>query len=314
VADSTKSNLYVLCPGQGAQIVGMGKELCAASPEAKAVFDQANALAGYDLSSICFNGPDTRLNDTDVSQPALYVTGVASFRAAVAAGAFDAAAVTAYAGLSLGEYTALHLAGSFSFEEGLRLVSLRGKLMQEAAVANPSGMVAIIGGDEAAVRKLCAETAGDQVLVPANFNCPGQIVVSGGKEACARIVAMASKTGVGAKALTVAGAFHSPYMQSAADGMREALAAANLQPPRTPVYSNVTAEVHTDVDSIARLLVDQITHPVRWEQTMTALVAGGEARYIELAPGRTLAGLAKRIHRRLVVEENAGIKPAQVFG
>jgi [acyl-carrier-protein] S-malonyltransferase len=310
VADPLKTNFYVLCPGQGAQVVGMGKELYAASAEARAVFDQANELAGYDLSSICFNGPDTRLNETDVSQPALYVVGVASFRAAVAAGVFDSAAVTAYGGLSLGEYTALHLAGAFSFEEGLRLVSLRGKWMQEAAVANPSGMVAIIGGDETAVRKLCDAAAGDQFLVPANFNCPGQIVVSGGKEACQRIVAQASKAGVGAKALAVAGAFHSPYMQSAADRMREALAASQIQPPRTPVYSNVTAQVHTDVDSIKRLLVDQITHPVRWEQTMTALVAGGEARYIELAPGRTLAGLAKRINRRLVVEENAGIKPA----
>ena len=305
------SKTYILCPGQGAQIVGMGKGLCAASFEAKGVFDRANEVIGFDLSSICFGGPDTRLNQTDVSQPALYVTGVASFRAAVAAGAFDAAAIAAYAGLSLGEYTALHLAGAFSFEDGLRLVALRGKLMQEAAVASPSGMVAIIGGDEAAVRKICDEAAGGEVLVPANFNAPGQIVVSGTKAACERVVIAAGAARLAAKQLVVAGAFHSPLMQPAADRMKEALAGANIRQPSVPVYSNVTAQLHTDPESIKRLLVEQIVNPVRWEQTMTALASCGEARYIELAPGRTLAGLLKRINRRAVVEENAAWKVSQ---
>jgi [acyl-carrier-protein] S-malonyltransferase len=300
--------LYILCPGQGAQVVGMGKELYAASPEARAVFDQANALIGFDLSSVCFGGPDTKLNQTDVCQPALYVTGIASFKAAVAKGAFDAAAVTAYAGLSLGEYTALHLAGAFSFEDGLRLVSLRGKLMQEAATASPSGMVAIIGGDEAAVRKLCVEVAGGEVLVPANFNSPGQIVVSGAKAACERVLAGASQAKLAAKALVVAGAFHSPLMQPAADKMKEALANAAVKSPNVPVYSNVTAQPHTDAESIKRLLVEQIVQPVRWEQTMTTLVGGSEARCIELAPGRTLAGLLKRVNRKVVVEENGAFK------
>jgi len=320
--------LNILCPGQGAQIVGMGKDFYESSPVAKAIFDQANDIVGFDLTALCLNGPTERLNQTDVSQPALYVAGVASFRAAVEAGAFDAAAVTAYAGLSLGEYTALHLAGAFSFEDGLRLVSRRGKFMQEAAVATPSGMVAIIGGDEAAVRKLCKLAAGGQVLVPANFNAPGQIVISGDLAACERAVAASREVGVAAKPLPVAGAFHSPLMQSAADRMADELARTNITIPAKPVYSNVTAQLHTDVASIKRLLVDQIVNPVRWEQTMIALnaasispspgtpgegrgegSAGDVARYIELAPGKTLAGLAKRINRKLVVEENAGWKP-----
>jgi [acyl-carrier-protein] S-malonyltransferase len=238
----------------------------------------------------------------------LYVTGIASFKAAVAKGAFDAAAVTAYAGLSLGEYTALHLAGAFSFEDGLRLVSLRGKLMQEAATASPSGMVAIIGGDEAAVRKLCDEAASGEVLVPANFNSPGQIVVSGAKAACERVLTAASQAKLAAKALVVAGAFHSPLMQPAADKMKEALANAAVKSPNVPVYSNVTAQPHTDAESIKRLLVEQIVQPVRWEQTMTTLVGGSEARCIELAPGRTLAGLLKRVNRKVVVEENGAFK------
>src|SRR5580704_4003540 len=160
------SNLYILCPGQGAQAVGMGKPLSESSA-AKAVFETANRVLGFDLMSICFAGPEERLNQTDISQPAIYVVSVASFRDAVERGMFDAAAVTAYAGLSLGEYTALHLAGVFGFEEGLRLVQARGKYMQEAAVASPSGMVALIGADEPTARQLCEQSAGGEVLVPA---------------------------------------------------------------------------------------------------------------------------------------------------
>src|SRR5437764_11455533 len=177
------SSTYILCPGQGAQVVGMGKDYFESSPAARDVFETANRVLGWDLAAVCFNGPEDRLNQTDVSQPAIYVTSVASFRAARDAGVIDPAAVTAYAGLSLGEYTALHLAGVFSFEDGLRLVAARGRYMQEAAVASPSGMVAIMGADETAVRDLCAKAAGNEVLVPANFNAPGQIVVSGSKDA-----------------------------------------------------------------------------------------------------------------------------------
>ena len=293
---------FILCPGQGAQLVGMGKQLVNASPAARDLFDAARTILGWDLATVCFEGPADRLNQTDVSQPAIYVTSVASQLAAIEAGQFDAASVTAYAGLSLGEYTALHLAGVFSFEAGLRLVAARGKLMQEAAVATPSGMVALIGADEAAARAVCAKAAQGEVLVPANFNAPGQIVVSGTASACQRIVKEAEAAGLRATPLKVAGAFHSPLMQSAADRMRPELAAVAFAPPRVTVYSNVTAKPHTDVAAIKDLLVAQIVQPVRWEQTMATLAATPDARFIELSPGRTLAGLAKRINRRLPIE------------
>jgi [acyl-carrier-protein] S-malonyltransferase len=295
-------NLYILCPGQGAQAIGMGKAAFDGSAAAKTVFETANRVLGFDLSAICFGGPEDRLNQTDVSQPAIYTASIASFQQAVEAGSFDAASVTAFAGLSLGEYTALHLAGVFGFEDGLKLVAARGKFMQEAATASPSGMVAIIGADEAAVRDLCAKAAQGEVLVPANFNAPGQIVVSGSIAACQRALAAAESGGFKATALKVAGAFHSPLMQPAADRMRIELEKVSFSAPRKPVYSNVTAQPHGDVESIKKRLVEQIVSPVRWDQTMQTLVAGPEARWIELSPGRTLAGLAKRINRRLPVE------------
>jgi [acyl-carrier-protein] S-malonyltransferase len=296
------SSTFILCPGQGAQVVGMGKVLAEMSDLARGLFSQADDILGFKLSEICFNGPEDRLNQTDVSQPALYVTGVASFRDAVEKGTIDPAAVTAYAGLSLGEYTALHLASVFSFEDGLRLVAARGRYMQEAAVSVPSGMVAIMGADEATINAICDEARGDGVLVPANYNAPGQIVISGSLDACDRGLKAAEARGLKAVALKVAGAFHSPIMQSGADKMKAELEKANFNAPARPVYSNVTAEPHSDIASIKKLLVDQIVSPVRWEQTMGKLVANADARFVELAPGRTLAGLAKRINRRLPVE------------
>jgi [acyl-carrier-protein] S-malonyltransferase len=296
------ANTYILCPGQGAQIVGMGKSLCEASQTARNLFDSANRVLGFDLAAICFSGPESRLNQTGISQPAIFVTSVASFADAIERGKFDAGAVTAYAGLSLGEYTALHLAGVFGFEEGLRLVQRRGQSMQEAATATPSGMVALIGADEAAVQRLCEKAAQGEVLVPANFNAPGQIVVSGTTGACQRVLAAAEAEGFRGTALKVAGAFHSPLMQSAAERMKLELAKVSFSRTNKAVYANVTAAPHGDAESIKRLLVDQIVSPVRWAQTMQTLIGGGEGRFIELLPGRTLAGLAKRINRRLAVE------------
>lgn len=293
---------YILCPGQGAQAVGMGKDYFDQSPVAKQTFEAANAVLGYDLSAIAFGGPEEKLNGTDTAQPAIYATSIACFRAAVAAGKIDPAAVSAYAGLSLGEYTALHLAGCFSFEDGLRLVASRGRYMQDAAVASPSGMVAIMGADEPAVTKLCDEAAQGEVLVPANFNAPGQIVISGATGACERVLKSAEAAGFKAVALKVAGAFHSPLMQPAADKMRVELDKVAFSAPKVTVYSNVTAKAHTDVASIKALLVDQIVKSVRWADTMLTLTVTAEARFVELAPGRTLAGLAKRINRRLPVE------------
>ena len=243
----------------------MGKDFYQKSPAAKEVFDAANRVLGFDLAKLAFEGPDERLNQTDISQPAIYVTSTAAYRAAVAAGVIGEGGDQQYAGLSLGEYTALHLAGVFGFEDGLKLVASRGKYMQEAAVATPSSMVAIMGADEAAVTTLCAEAAQGEVMVPANLNAPGQIVVSGSKSACERVQSAASAAGYKAVPLTVAGAFHSPIMQSGADKMKAELEKVAFNPPRATVYSNVTASPHTDPASIKQLLVDQIVRPVRWQ-------------------------------------------------
>lgn len=296
---------YILCPGQGAQAVGMGKDFFDASPVARGVFENANKVLGFDLATICFTGPEERLNQTDIAQPAIYVTSVACFTAAKEAGLVHPEQITAFAGLSLGEYTALHLAGVFSFEDGLKLVAARGKYMQEAAVATPSGMVSIMGADEAAVTKLCQENSQGEVLIPANFNSPGQIVVSGAIKACERIAAAAEAAGFKSIPLKVAGAFHSPLMQSGADRMAAELDKVSFNSPRAVVYANVTAQPHADGASIKRLLVDQIVKPVRWEQTMQTLVGQGDARWIELAPGRVLTGLLKKINRRLPIESFA---------
>lgn len=280
----------------------MGKALFDNSPAARQTFEQANSIVAFDLASICFNGPADRLNQTDISQPAIYVTSIACYRAQVEAGKIDPNGDYTFAGLSLGEYTALHLAGAFSFEDGLKLVAARGRLMQDAATATPSSMVAIIGADEAAVNDLCAKSADGEVLVPANFNAPGQIVVSGSKGACERFAEQASTAGFRAVPLAVAGAFHSPIMQPAADAMKAELDRAAIVKPTRPVYSNVTAELHTDVESIKRLLVDQIVKPVRWEQTMAKVANLPDAKFIELAPGKVLTGLLRKQNRRANIE------------
>ncbi len=302
----------ILCPGQGAQVVGMGKDFYVASPVARQVFETANKVLGFDLAALCFTGPEERLNQTDISQPAIYTTSIASYRAGVDAGLIDPSNITGFAGLSLGEYTALHLGGAFEFEEGLKLVAARGRYMQEAAVASPSGMIALIGADEDTARKLCHDVTsnnGGSVLVPANFNAPGQIVVSGSREACEKALIVAEEMGLRATALKVAGAFHSPLMQPAADRMLAELEKVSIRTPSQQVYSNVTAQPHGTAQSIRSLLVDQIVSPVKWEQTMTPLMGGTEpARFVELAPGRTLAGLAKRINRKVPIESLATIE------
>jgi len=283
----------------------MGKDLHESSPAAKEVFSHADKVLGFSLTELSFNGPEDRLNQTDISQPAIFATSVASFHAARAAGVIDPAAIAGFAGLSLGEYTALHLAGVFGFEDGLKLVAARGRYMQEAAVASPSGMVAILGADEPQVAQLCQQAAGGEVLVPANLNAPGQIVVSGSKGACERVLKAAEAAGLKATALKVAGAFHSPLMQPAADWMAAELERVEFRLPAVPVYSNVTAQPHSDAASIKRLLVEQIVSPVQWERTMKTLLPIEGATFVELAPGRTLAGLAKRINRRLPIESVA---------
>lgn len=294
----------ILCPGQGAQVVGMAKDFFEASEVARSVFEKANQIVGFDLSEICFGGPEDRLNQTDISQPAIYVTSIAAYEAARSRGIIDDADVSVLAGLSLGEYTALHLGGAVSFEDGLRLVAARGRYMQEAAMATPSGMVAVLGADESAVAGLCEKAAQGEVLVAANFNAPGQIVVSGAIGACKRIIDIAAAAGFKAVELKVAGAFHSPLMQPAADRMKNELDRVRIARPKRTVYANVTAQPHGEPSEIKRLLVEQIVRPVKWEQTMQSLI-NQPMRFIELAPGRTLTGLAKKINRRAPIESLA---------
>ncbi len=298
----------ILCPGQGAQHVGMGKAWGEANDAAKAVFAMADKVLGVALSDACFTGPDEKINRTDYAQAGIFTTSIATLEAAKAAGVLTSQIVAA-AGLSLGEYTALHLAGCLSFEDTLKLVWQRGTFMQEAAEASDGGMVAIIGADEAQTNELCDKAREDDVLVPANFNCPGQVVISGSKVACDRALKIGDEMGFRVTALTVAGAFHSPLMQPAADRMAEALEQVTWLEPAMPVLSNVTGEAHShDIAIIKKLLVDQITHPVRWEADVRWLLANAvsdEIQLIELGPGKVLSGLMRRIERKTKVQNIA---------
>ncbi len=323
------SPLVILCPGQGAQAIAMGKAWHDASPESRAIFDAADRILGSrlggPLSMLCFQGPDTLLNRTDVSQPAIFVTSAACWAGLCARwglGPAEAPLLTT-AGLSLGEYTALYVAGAVSFEDALELVTLRGRAMQDAAEATPSGMVALIGADEPQARDVCAAALADypgDVLVPANFNAPGQIVISGSKAACERAAKAAGEKGLRATPLPVAGAFHSPIMAPAAERLAAALASTSIRDPRCEVLSNVTARPHaggnpgattpisgtmggaTLADSIRRRLVEQLTSPVRWAEScqwmISSTLAGNPtAQLHELAPGKSLAGLMRRIDK-----------------
>ena len=299
------AKLVVLCPGQGAQKAGMGKAWFDHSLAAKAIFEEADSILGdslgLPLSEICFNDPNGEINKTNISQPAIYTCSVASWHGLLEQGLEGDMIATA--GLSLGEYTALHLAGVFSFADGLRLVAKRGELMQAAAETQISTMVAVMGDDDAALA-VCEAARGDDILVPANFNAPGQTVLSGSVAACERVAMLAEEKGVRAIPLSVAGAFHSPFMTSAADGMRSALAEATLHEPKIDVWSNVTAEVHTS-DSLAELLTQQITGSVRWAQSCSAMTSMYDGcSWHELAPSGVLRGLMRRITRDVKVEAN----------
>lgn len=303
--------IVALCPGQGAQRVGMGRAWFEAEPAAAKVFvaadDILHEFLGRGIADVCFNGPEDVINRTDFAQPALFVGAIASLEGWKARSGGSLPPMAAAAGLSLGEYTALHAAGSIGFADALRLVALRGRAMQDAAEASHGGMVALIGADEAQAQAICAEAApaGDtDVLVPANLNAPGQIVVSGSTGACERAVTIAEKMGLRASRLSVAGAFHSPLMKPAADRLGQALAKVEIRPPSCPVVSNVTARPHETPDSIRARLVEQLTAPVRWDESCKWLAANVKGEMHELAPGKVLAGLMRRIDRAVKVESH----------
>lgn len=282
----------------------MGKQLAETLPAARALFDQANQILGYDLAKICFEGPEDQLNSTVHSQPALFVTSLAGVEFLKANQPDVVASASAAAGLSLGEYTALVFAGVMSFEDGLRVVQQRGRAMQDAADAVPSGMVSILGMEVPKIQELCNQARGEgEVLQIANYLCPGNIVVSGHKAACEKIAELATAAGaMKTIPLAVAGAFHTPIMQPAVEKLAAALAGVQLQSPRIPVVSNVDAAVHSDPEELRSLLVKQVVSPVRWEDSQRYLLNQGYAPHWEIGPGRVLRGLLKRIERKAAAE------------
>lgn len=284
------SKTALLFAGQGAQVVGMGKSLAETYPSARAWFDRANTTLGYDLTSICFNGPDAELTKTENAQPGIFLVSWVAFellKERVPGMTFEAAA-----GLSLGEFTALTAAEAMTFEEGLRVVRQRGRFMQEACDVTKGGMAAIIGLDEAPTREVCAEAG----VVLANLNCPGQLVISGESDKIGKAVELAKAKGAKrAIPLPVAGAYHSPLMASAQPKLEAELAKVKWSPTKVPVISNVSALPYGRPNSVPIGLVEQVTSSVRWEESMRCLLTQGFTRFIELGPGTALTGFMKRI-------------------
>ncbi|MHC4470213.1 MAG: ACP S-malonyltransferase [Planctomycetota bacterium] len=290
-------------PGQGAQKPGMGKDLCETFPEAKRVFDRADEVLDFPIGETCVNADADVVNRTDVCQPGIFLVSAATMevlreREGVAPEDFGVAA-----GLSLGEYTALWFAGALTLEDGLALTRLRGQLMQEASDAEPSGMTSIMGLDPEKVEEACAEVRGQGGIVcVANLNSPGQVVISGATDAVAEAAEIAS--GLGARRaipLPVAGAFHSPLMAPASEGLAKRLAETEIRPPRIPVVANVTAAPMTEPAQIRENLVRQLVNPVLWERSMRRLLEEGHGPFVEPGPGTVLAGLMKKIDRSVEV-------------
>jgi [acyl-carrier-protein] S-malonyltransferase len=293
------SKIAFLFPGQGAQSVGMGKQLYESLPAARKLFDEAANLLGFDLPGICFGGSADRLNSTVISQPAIFVTSLAALESMRATEPDLEKSCVATAGLSLGEFTALVFAGAMSFPDGLRVVKRRGEAMQAASDAIPSGMMSILGLDQVVVEDLCALARNSGTMQVANLLCPGNIVVSGQLAACAEMERIVQDKGGRSIRLPVAGAFHTDLMKPADQSLAAALADVSIQPPQVPVWSNVDARPHTDPAEIRGLLVRQVLQPVLWEQTMRNILAEGTDQFVEIGPGRVLAGLLKRVQRKV---------------
>ncbi len=294
------SKIAFLFPGQGAQFIGMGRQAAESLPAARQLYDRAGGILGYDLAKLCFEGPAEELDSTSGSQPALFVTSLAAIELLRKNSPDAVLACEATAGLSLGEYTALVFAGAMEFDDGLRLVALRGEAMQEASDATPSGMVSILGLERSQVEQLCEKARGGEVLQIANILCPGNIVISGTNSACERAAELAGPAGaIKAVPLAVAGAFHTAIMNSAVEKLKAALAETRITRPTIPVISNVDAQAHFEPDEIRDLLVKQVVSQVRWEESMRRLLDEGYDQFYEVGPGRVLRGLLKRIERRV---------------
>lgn len=285
-------------PGQGSQFVGMGKDLYESNATAKQLFDKADEILGFKITDIMFSGTDDELKQTKVTQPAVFLHSVIS---ALCMESGEEPSMVA--GHSLGEFSALVYAGALSFEDGLRLVAARANAMQKACEANPGTMAAIIALPDDKVEEICAEVSKEgKVVVPANFNCPGQLVISGEvdaiNEACERMKAAGAKR---ALPLKVGGAFHSPLMQPAKEELQEAIEGTNFSTPKCPVYQNVDAKPHTNPAEIKANLIAQLTSSVRWTESVKNMIADGADDFTECGPGKALQGMIARIDRNVAV-------------
>lgn len=286
-------------PGQGSQTPGMGKELYEGSAEARAMFDQANEVLGFDIVKIMFEGTAEDLTQTSVTQPAVYIHSVALAKALNLP-------CDMVAGHSLGEFSALAAAGVLSFADGLKLVSIRANAMQKACDATPSTMAAIIGLENDVVEQICADQS--ETVVAANYNSSGQLVISGSIAGVDAAVEAAKAAGAKiAKRIPVNGAFHSPFMQPAAEELEAGIRASGFADPAVPIYQNVTAQAETDPVRIQENLVAQLTAPVKWTQSVEAMIADGAEKFVELGPGKVLQGLIKRINRKMDISGHDSI-------
>jgi [acyl-carrier-protein] S-malonyltransferase len=285
-------------PGQGSQFPGMGKEYYENSAFSKKLFEQANEILGFRLSDVMFNGSDEELKQTRVTQPAIFLHSLIAYKS------LDGIHPQMVAGHSLGEFTALVANGTLSFDDGLRLVSLRAEAMQKACEVKPSTMAAVLALDDQKVEEICAEVSAEtgEVVVAANYNCPGQLVISGSIEgvqvACERLKAAGAKR---AMLLPVGGAFHSPLMLPAKEELATAIESVKFHTPTCPIYQNIVAKAVTDPESIKQNLVDQLTGPVRWTQLVQAMIADGATRFTEVGPGKVLQGLVLKIDKTMDV-------------
>ncbi len=293
------STTAYIFPGQGSQYVGMGKDLSDKNTIANELFEKADNILGFSLSSICFDGPEQDLKQTKNTQPAIFLHSVIISKLI---GRHDVAMV---AGHSLGEYSALVYAGALSFEDGLKIVRLRGELMQRAGELQPGTMAAVVGLEASILEAICTEASAEGIVQCANFNSPGQIVISGSVAGVKKGMELAKARGAKlVKELVVSGAFHSPLMEYAVEGLSSALDAVEIKDAQIPVYANVTAQPVTKADEIRQLLKDQLTKPVRWEESVKNMVGAGAHKFIEIGPGKVLQGLVKRIEASA---ETAGI-------
>lgn len=280
-------------PGQGSQFVGMGKDLYDNSPLAKEMFEKANELLGFNITDIMFNGSDEDLKQTKVTQPAIFLHSVI-----LAKTMGDAFKPDMVAGHSLGEFSALVAAGALSFEDGLKLVLARAMAMQKACEIEPSTMAAILNLDDEVVEKICSEI--DGIVVPANYNCPGQLVISGSVDAVQTACEKLTEAGARrALILPVGGAFHSPLMEPAREELAEAINTTAINSPICPIYQNVNAQAVTNPEEIKQNLIAQLTAPVKWTQTMNNMIKNGATSVIEVGPGKVLQGLFKKVNREL---------------